>query len=163
LIGALLFAFIPHIWEKINQKEEVKITQANLILPNDKPQSIEIPILDLKMEIKEASVSANNWEIYDNAVSWLKNSGDLKSGNMILYAHNDLSKFGKIIQLGQGSEIILKNQWQEKHYKVIDAFQTSNQDLWPIEAKENRLTMYTCSGLFDVNRFFVIAEPVEEN
>lgn len=159
LIFALAFIFLPQFLPSLSNprtEDSVSIEQtAN-------PHTIEIPSISLTMNIKPAVALANDWQVYDDAVSWLSTSGNLNSGNIVLYAHNKKDAFGKIIQMGIGNEIILKSDQIEQKYQVTQIFDATPKDIHLLEnTNENKLTMYTCSGWFDAKRFFVIALPVE--
>ncbi len=169
LTGAIILGFGPKAYQLLVPPQpqftpEVIIspipspTPAEIVI--NVPQEISISRLGIKMAIKEATVSENDWQIYDDAVSWLKTSGTLDGGNIILYGHNTQSLFGNIIQLGFGDEIILAGDGKTQKYQVTQAYQTTRDDLWALQNTNNQLTMYTCSGWFDQYRFFVIAELI---
>lgn len=128
------------------------------IVPNY-PSAIVIPKVGLTLSIKEATVSGNTWQIFDEAASWLNTSGTFDKGNIVLYGHNKADGMGKITQLGAGDEILLKNSNKEVTYTVEKVFETTSTDLAPIQNADNKLTIYTCSGWFDAKRFFVVASP----
>jgi len=155
ILSALIFLTIPPLFQKPPQPQIIIPT-----IDTKLPLNIEIPRLKVNLPIKEATVSANDWQVYDDAVSWLKGSGNLEKGNVILYGHNSKTLFGSIIQLGIGDDIILKGAGQDRKYKVEKSYQTSRWDLTAVNSQDDKLTMYTCSGWFDANRWFVIAKPV---
>jgi len=157
---ALLFGFGPSVYEKLfSVKEETPIASLE---KNYIPERVLIPSIEFEMPVKDATVSANDWEVFDDAVSWLKTSGTLEKGNIILYGHNDKNKFGKIIRLKVGDVIVIRNKHYEKWYEVVKGIETNSSDLTYLQNTEDGLTMYTCSGWFDSKRYFVIAKPVEE-
>jgi LPXTG-site transpeptidase (sortase) family protein len=155
IIGALLFVFLPSLLAK-----EEPPTPAPINMLRSIPNHINIPILDLDIEIKEASVSTGEWQTFDDGVSYLNISGDLNSGNVILYAHNNNHLFGKVFQLQLGNVIQLKNETDQRFYKVTEIFETDPKDIKQLDRQGNLLTIYTCSGWLDSLRYFVIAEPI---
>jgi len=155
LFFALFFYFIPQFW----QKPPEPIPAVPSIDPTI-PLNIKIDRLNLTLPIKEATVSANDWQVYDDAVSWLRGSGNLNSGNIVLYGHNSKTLFGSIIQLGIGDQIAINGSMGDKTYIVEKSYQTNRWDLSAITTADEQLTMYTCSGWFDANRWFVIAKPL---
>lgn len=155
LFFALLFYLVPQFWQKPPEPTPV-IPSINPTIP----LNITIDRLNLTLPIKEATVSANDWQVYDDAVSWLKGSGNLGGGNIVLYGHNSKTFFGKIIQLGVGDQIVVSGAARDKIYIVEKSYQTNRWDLSAITASDEQLTMYTCSGWFDANRWFVIAKPL---
>jgi len=157
-IFAFLFFIIPQILQKPPQPQKIIPTIDPVI-----PLNIEIPRLNLNLPIKEATVSANDWQVYADSVSWLKGSGNLEMGNLVLYGHNTKVMLGPIIQLGIGDQIILKGSSGEKIYVVEKSYQSTRWDLTAINAKQDQLTIYTCSGWFDANRWFVIAKPLNSS
>lgn len=164
LLGALIFAFTPSMFSSLTSFFRPEPTPVISSLPalNFSPSRIVIPDIDLDLPIKSATVSANDWQVYDDAVSHLNTSGDLAKGNIVLYAHNQKNAFGKIIQMGIGNLITLRSTKGDKQFKVTNIFTATPQDIHLLEnTDDNILTMYTCSGWFDRDRFFVIAKPVK--
>lgn len=162
LFFAVIFSFYPFFLNNLNNQKNKKIEAVKNLNINN-PIIFEIPQFGISLPIRKATVLANDWQIYNNAVSWLNGSGNLAKGNIILYGHNTQSLFGNITELKKGDLIILKNNLQEKKYQVIDSFETDKKNVQVLKSKEDRLTMYTCSGWFDSNRFFVIGKPINTN
>jgi sortase (surface protein transpeptidase) len=156
IIGSCLFIVLPSIKQQIIPSAPISPLSSSSKLPTQ----LIINRIGLDLVLKEATISANNWQIYPDAASHLHGSGDLGGGNMIIYGHNTPAILGKIIQLGTENEILVKNQYLEKRYKVTQVFQTTRDDLSQINNTDDQLTIYTCSGWFDANRFFIIAKPI---
>jgi LPXTG-site transpeptidase (sortase) family protein len=163
-LGAMLMVFAPQAYNYVDATYFSPTAQVSQQTQQEvdtgKPTQITFHRFELTMDVKEAIVTENDWQIHDDAVSYLKNSGTINGGNIILYAHNEKSEFGRIIELGTQDIITLKTKTGERKYQVTQAFEGTPQDLWPLQTQEDQLTMYTCSGLFDSKRFFVIAKPI---
>ncbi|MGI5828539.1 MAG: sortase [Patescibacteria group bacterium] len=159
IVGAIVFGFAPNVYVAFfTPKMETTVVAEE---KHYKPDMVIIPSINLEMPVKEASVSANNWEVFDGAVSWLKTSGTMEKGNIVLYGHNEKENFGKIIQLKVGDVIVVRNQHFEKWFKVTKGVEIPSSDLSYLQNTQDSLTMYTCSGWFDSKRYFVIAELLE--
>ena len=127
------------------------------------PRAIRFPTLDMGQKIKPAGVVGNQWDTYEDAVSWLNTSAMLKSGgNIVLFGHNKKHLLGKMRDLQVGDPIVLTAGLDTKSYRVTQKIEVEPQELKYVLNREDRLTIYTCSGPFDSLRLFVIAVPFLE-
>ncbi len=127
-----------------------------------KPISIEIASIHLKLVVEEAIIKDGVWQVSETGASHLNQSaypGD--RGNIVIYGHNKNSLFGPIRWLEKGAEIKLTDEKGTEHiYKVDETHEVSPDNLqFVLPKNEETLTLYTCTGLFDRERFIVIAKP----
>lgn len=125
--------------------------------------NIQIPQVNLSLPVTEATVSDGTWEISPNGAShWDSSANPGDSGNIVLYGHNKTNLFGPIRWLNLGEEIILTAANGQKYrYTIISTQTVSPNQTEFIEPKtEEILTLYTCTGLFDSQRYVVIAVPI---
>jgi hypothetical protein len=62
------------------------------------PNRIVIPAIGLDLPVTPAVVEANDWELFDDAASWLAKSAKPGEGNVIIYAHNRNALFMPITE-----------------------------------------------------------------
>jgi LPXTG-site transpeptidase (sortase) family protein len=99
--------------------------------------------------------------MFDHQAAWLNSSGNMNQGNMVIYAHNKRRMFGPLRWIKVGETIEISNQSKLVRYQVTQAFEGKATDISHVTEPINRLTLYTCSGPLDRNRFFVLAEAFE--
>lgn len=124
------------------------------------PAILTIPRLDIRLQVRPATVDENEWMIFEDAASWLVTSGNLVTGNTVVYAHNNTHTFAELEKLEAGDEIILSNETTSVVFRVEQGFEGKSSDTQYVTESKNRLTLYTCSGPFDLYRYFVLAQRV---
>lgn len=124
------------------------------------PTRIEIPSLQVTMDVYPAQVRGNSWDIFDSAASWLSTSGTIHKGNMVIYAHDDKEAFGGLKQLSVGDKIIVYSGATKGVFEFTQGLSTRAVDIHHVTQPDSRLTLYTCDGTFDLQRFFVMAKLV---
>ena len=126
------------------------------------PIAVNIPRVFLNLPITEATVTDGTWEISpDGASHWDNSANPGEPGNIVIYGHNKTNLFGPIRWLNFGDEIILTDADGGEHvYQVTQILTVSPGQTEYIQPKqEETLTLYTCIGLFDSQRYLVIAKP----
>lgn len=141
--------------------QETKLEETQLVT---NPVRITIPDIQLDLPVTEATITDGTWEISNIGGSHWDNSADPgQAGNIVIYGHNLTKLFGPIRWLKVGQEIDLTTETGETHKYTID--QTVVVDPSHIEYVQptvtETLTVYTCTGLLDSQRFIIIAKPVE--
>ena len=124
------------------------------------PTTIRIDKLDKFLPISAALVHDNEWDIFDNQVSWLSTSAVPGEGNVILYAHDRPEMFGDLNELEKGDtiEVLQNDVW--RRYEVRETRSVTPSDVEAILSDDNQLTLYTCEGSFDQKRLVVYADPI---
>ena len=158
LIGAIVFGAGPIIYQNVSQYWDNQ-TQNHIEQSDFQPTRISIPQFKLTIPIKEATVSGNQWDIFNNEASWLKDTGNLQIGNIIIYAHNKKFLFGRLPELPTGAVIQLESKAGIKEYTITETIDGTPEDIEPLLSNENQLTLYTCDGWWDTKRYIVIAKP----
>jgi LPXTG-site transpeptidase (sortase) family protein len=134
-------------------------------IPSAKPVQIMISALDINLRIGQTTTEKAKWEVYKDGASHLSTSANpFTSGNIIIYGHNTKNRFKKLPEIKNGDIIILKtSDGKERKYKVVE-IQTVKPDqtslLLPTTVET--LTVYTCAGFADTERFVVRSTPVLE-
>lgn len=135
--------------------------QPNVPYMNDMaPTRIAIPTLGINLPIFKSTIVNNIWQTTDLGASYLTSSplpGD--KGNSIIYAHNWVSLFGPLQSAKVGQKVIVTYPNGTKKTFVIayTSIVTPNQSTILAPSKDKRITLYTCTGLFDSHRFVAVA------
>ena len=118
------------------------------------------------IDIEPAVYDNGNWTISPDQASYLLSSARVgESGNIVIYGHNKRSILGNIRVL-KGGEIITLTTREGKQYdyQVTQVKEVDPSDTALIQpTSEEVLTIYTCSGLLDSQRFVVRALPINES
>jgi sortase A len=124
---------------------------------------IVIPKVKLDLPVTEATVTDGTWEISpDGASHWDSSANPGADGNIVIYGHNKTNLFGPIRWLNLGDQIIITAADGSKHlYSITKTVTVSPKQIEYILPKdEETITLYTCTGLFDSQRYLVIAKPI---
>ena len=156
LFGALLFKAYASIVLKVPPG----VISANTD-QIDLPSRLLIPRFKVDLPINEARIIDQQWEISQNGASWLSGTGlPGQDGNIVIYGHNKRTILGPIRCLSKGDEIKVIDQQAREHVYLVTETKTvaSNNVQILLPASEERLTLYTCTGFLDRERYVVIAK-----
>ncbi|MDZ4229403.1 MAG: sortase, partial [Patescibacteria group bacterium] len=123
----------------------------------------DIPQINLHLPITEATVTDGSWEISpDGASHWDNSANPGETGNIVIYGHNKTNLFGPIRWLSLGEEVTITDADGNEHrYRITETATVSPNQIEYIQPKnEETLTLYTCTGLFDSQRYVVIAKLI---
>jgi len=124
---------------------------------------ILIPRVKLNLKITPTSIKNGVWETPQISVGHLNQSANINSGgNIVLYAHNTNNLFGPVRWLKVGDEITLLGMDGKNYPYLVSETATvkPNKVDYVLPKKTETLTLFTCTGLFDLERFVVVAVPV---
>jgi len=124
------------------------------------PTRLIIKGQEINLSIFEANIAQNKWDTTSKGVSFLSSSpAPGQIGNSIIYGHNWNSILGDLKNVKPGDEILVTlSDGTVKSFEV-----EFTQTVKPSESsilnnsEDRRLTVYTCSGFLDRNRFVVTA------
>ena len=170
IIGILMFIYAAHlIWQRNNPDrlsfKNYSINDKNISSGNI-PVSINIRDLGINLPVIPAKVIKNIWETTDDGASYLNSSpipGEI--GKSIIYAHDWASLFRPLLnaRIGQVINIEYKDKSVKnfviKNIEIVDYTNTSVLK----SGKERSLTLYTCTGFLDSQRFVVNAVLMKDN
>lgn len=127
------------------------------------PTRITIKDLDIDLPIEEGFIKDDVWQIADRATSHLNTSARPgEGGNIVIYGHNKKVIFGSLPFARIGAKITITDKSGKAfNYKVTDKLYVNPNRvdlLYPTNHEE--LTIYTCTGLFDSQRFVIKAVPL---
>lgn len=125
------------------------------------PSQVLIPSLGIDLPVFPAEATGSKWEISEEGASYLLKSGiPGKPGNTVIYGHNKRNILGPVLWIKKGAEIKLKNKDGENFtYEVMETKIVSPEQVKVLApTEETILTLYTCTGFLDSQRFVVVAK-----
>lgn len=112
---------------------------------------LQIPSLNINLPIQIEEVKNKKWPISKSGVIRIKNTN-------VFYGHNWPRLLGKLPTIKTGAEIYIDGIG----YKVVNFTKVyPNQSEILQSANTNYIVLYTCTGLFDLQRFVVIAKVLQ--
>ena len=121
-----------------------------------------MPKFRVDLAVTEAVVTDGTWEISETGAShWNSSANPVESGNVVIYGHNKNSLFGPIRWLEIGDEVeVTTAEGDTIIYRVEETAVVSPKDInYVLPTNSERLTLYTCTGFLDRQRYIVIALP----
>jgi LPXTG-site transpeptidase (sortase) family protein len=124
------------------------------------PLKISIPSVSIDLPIKPASFSANNWEFFDDAASYWKESAQPgEKGNLVIYAHRD-KHFAPLKEARIGEQILIDTSKGRRSYSISDFKVVSPGQIEVFNpSDEEILTLLTCTNENDSDRLVITAKP----
>ena len=130
----------------------------------DMPVSIAMPARYIKLDITPAYINSDGvWETSKDTASFLMQSSvPGKKGNTVIYGHNKASLMGNIRNAMIGDKIFLKStNGTVRTYVVKNKLTVSQSTVSVVEhTPTETLTLFTCTGFADMQRFVVQAYPI---
>jgi len=139
------------------------VQQKNILSePSEKEAPIRITIsaVGIDLPIYTATIKNNVWQTTDLGASYLTSSPlPGATGNSIVYGHNWTSLFGKLVNARVGDKVVITYPDHTTKTFVIAYTSVVTPDEGSIldRTDDKRITLYTCTGLFDSKRFVAVA------
>jgi LPXTG-site transpeptidase (sortase) family protein len=133
----------------------------NLVRPGS-PVNLTIPAIDLTVSIKGASIINGIWQTDSVKALHLSASANPgENGNIVIYGHNTGNIFGRLNETKFGNSVIITSDTGSKYVYIIDTIKTVSPNFVSIigPSPVELLTIYTCSGFMDTQRFVIQAHP----
>ncbi len=114
-------------------------------------------------KIEKGTFKYGLWPLSDSNPVYLETSGNPdQPGNIIIYGHNTPKIFGTLSLLKEGSEVTLTtNHSISLIYKIDTIKKVFPQEVDILQqGSEERLTLFTCTGLFDSMRLVVSGKRI---
>jgi LPXTG-site transpeptidase (sortase) family protein len=164
-LGLIFLAVTGYlIWERTNPNRlSFDITETSYpesFKEGMVPELIKIEDLNINLPIYPAKITNGRWEASKKGVSYLTSSpipGEI--GNSVLYGHNWPNLLGRLVNAKAGSMIEIRyTDGTIKNFIINSVSQVRpNQSSVLDPTQDRRITLYTCTGIFDSKRFVVIA------
>jgi sortase (surface protein transpeptidase) len=163
IIGGILSLFAFYlIWLRVRP---ISVSAAVTTLSSQKiPVEFIYPTLALDLPIIPASREKGVWQLSDNGISYLVQSPlPGMPGNSVLYGHNWPNLLGPLDHAKPGQVFSIRMSDGKKERFVVQRTERVMSDELHILSPSNKrkITIYTCAGLFDTQRFVVEAYSVE--
>jgi LPXTG-site transpeptidase (sortase) family protein len=163
ILGIVCYALgIFLIWERNNPNRPTfgyNQSYKDLDLSNP-PVRITIKDVGIDLPVYPAKTNNGKLETTTKGASYIASSpvpGEV--GNSIIYAHDWVSLFGPLLDVHSGDTIEVEYADKTKKDFIVKSTSVvpySKSDiLSPTE--DRRITLYTCTGFFDSQRFVVVA------
>lgn len=116
---------------------------------------------DIELPIEDGRIQNGRWPLSNDSLVYLKDSGVVgQTGNAVIYGHNWDNLLGFLKNIKPGEKIRLTSSNNEHYSYIVETVQEVSADQTHIlsPTDDKRLTLYTCSGLFDRKRLVVVAK-----
>ncbi|MBI4008655.1 sortase [Candidatus Roizmanbacteria bacterium] len=162
-IACLVLALLL-LWQRNNSQrivfKEFPQVKKNKQSRQSPPSRIVIKKVNIDLPLFPAKIVGQRWDLTNKGASWLDFSpipGD--RGNSILYGHNWTNLLGNLIFVRPGAEIEIFYKDGSHKIFIVDGTATVNPDNVSVlsQTNDSRITIYTCTGLFDQKRYIVAA------
>lgn len=123
------------------------------------PLLLEYPDLSLSLPVIAGRFSTGTWPVTDKGVTYLEHTvvpGE--KGNSVLYGHNWPSLLQKLPQAQKGQVFAIRmSDGSRRVFRVASTSVVSPDQLHILRPTDDRrVTLYTCTGLLDLQRFVVV-------
>lgn len=117
-----------------------------------------ITVNSKKIPVGLGNFQNDQWQLSKSKALYLTSSGKLgTNGNIVIYGHNTDRIFSNLGSVKIGDQINIDSQNGQTLKYEIDSIKTVNpKDISVLqERNEQRITVFTCDGLFDSKRLVV--------
>lgn len=141
--------------DKWNTQHESQSVNKSLIYPQ-----LIIKKIDLALPIFQAKIKDGKWETTNRGLSHAVETAALgKEGNTVIYGHNWPNMLKRLPDLNPGDMITIELSETEALRYTVTYTATIKPDDTSLtrNTSDSRLTLYTCTGLLDQDRYVVVA------
>ncbi|OGD89545.1 hypothetical protein A3F45_01440 [Candidatus Curtissbacteria bacterium RIFCSPHIGHO2_12_FULL_41_17] len=154
--GFLTFQSISIINQNINgSKNKVETVQK----PSGRPQRLYIPKLSRIAAISEGQIVDSRFVVSETGVSfWPSSAIPPNIGNSVIYGHNRANILGGLPKVGRGDLLyVVLDNGQYVVYQISETKRVRPSQVEILNPSDDaRLTVYTCDGFKDRERFVII-------
>lgn len=166
LLGAGLLGYSALNYHYYNRSIQPAVAVEAVATPKPGPAApvhLLIPGI-LNEPLEPGSYGNGRWSVSDTAGTYLVQSAKPgEQGNIIIYGHDKAHIFGALTRVTGRETVTLRlEDGRTRDYQIV-SHETVGQDRTDMLAptRTETLTIYTCTGWLDRNRFVVKAVPVE--
>lgn len=184
LITGVALILFPSVYAAIQKTEIQEVNQTKQkkseseTLKNDGPIKIDggllnktqykeqalrivIPNIGIDLPIIEANIVNGYWELSETTASHgmgSANPGEM--GNTVIFAHARDGLFLPLRNIKKDHKVYVLTQSSWQRYKVVEIKEVSPDKVEVIQpSKDERITLFTCSGFLDSKRLIVVGIP----
>ncbi|MDP9211680.1 MAG: sortase [bacterium] len=164
LLGAVLLVYSGLNYYHYNRSIQPAVAVEAIATPAPGPSApVHLTIAGVLDEpLERGSYGNGRWSVSDTAGTYLVQSAKPgEPGNVIIYGHNKADIFGSLPKVTGRERVTLRlENGTERHYRIVSR-ETVGQDRTDLLAPTDTetLTVYTCTGWLDQDRFVVKAVP----
>ncbi len=165
LCGTILFSFGAYRYfsTRILSFSKAPPETITTVKRAELPARITIEDLKIDLPMEEGFIKNGVWQISDTSASHLNTSARPgEGGNIVIYGHNKKIIFGSLPFARIGAKIVVTDKTGKKYNYEVTSKDNVSPDrvdlLYPTSSEE--LTIYTCTGLFDSQRFILKAKQI---
>lgn len=139
-------------------QEQTMLDQARRAV--SRPVAIQIGEI-VSTTVDPGQIIDGEWSIAENAATfWTEGGYPGIGGNIVLYGHNTRTIFSRLRSTRVGQEIVITSADGSQHgYRVTEIHQVTPDRVDFLQPTQTEmLTVYTCTGFLDSQRFVVRAE-----
>ncbi len=129
------------------------------------PIRIQVEAQQIDLPIQETQIKNGIWETPKRSLGHLGVSAKPgENGNVVIYGHNTGGLFGRLPQVKVNDKIALENKDGQKYEYIVTKTEIArpHQVEAVLPTEKEVLTLYTCTGFLDSQRFIVRAIPSKE-
>ncbi|HVZ12487.1 MAG TPA: sortase [Patescibacteria group bacterium] len=165
-IGILLIAFGSFLMVQRYSPQNLSfenVLETPSVSTGTLPRQIVIKKVKINLPIYPAQIQNNSWQATTSGVSYLISSpipGML--GNSVLYGHNWTSLLGPLTGVKPGDLVdITYTNGAKKTFKIVYTTVVAPSNTSILDSTgDARITIYTCTGFLDTQRFVAVGKPV---
>lgn len=128
------------------------------------PVKLQLSQPSTSYDLEQDTIKYGLWPLSDSHPVYLENSGTPgKPGNIVIYGHNTQNIFANLPQIKEGSQVsVITNDNQTFTYQIDSIKKVFPQDVKILQQSgvEERITLFTCTGLFDSMRLVVSGKRI---
>lgn len=164
-VFGFLFISISLVWH-FNQTIQLAFFTPKVI-PVAKTQPIPTQLIVKKvgidLPIEQTAIHNGVWQVSDNVSHLTTSARPKENGPIIMYGHNTTEQLGPIRWLEKGDTIEVKTADNTIHTYIIQETLTVAPDRIDVFTQRSgeTLIIYTCDGFADLQRFVLIATPIQ--
>jgi len=134
------------------------------INPQELPQKIKIPSLELELPVIAVPLINGTWEVYDYTANFAQGTAlpNGKKGNTGIYGHDRPQAFAALKKLSGGESVVVETKNYLFYYQISEIKKQLRPEEVDIFYPTNKpvLTLLTCNGTFSQHRYALRANLI---
>lgn len=132
---------------------------------SEQPTRVVIPDANIDLNVVEAPVKDGFWETSEtNASHGMGSANPGQKGNSVIFAHARVGLFYNLKDVKKDDIVYIFTSEKWYAYKIIDITSVYPNQIEVIApSKDQRLTLYTCTGYSDSKRLIIVAKPIKQS